>query len=56
MVAAYVVIVLRIPRIAVTDEIITRCPRFWARKTSIAASVCASAATKFVIAVCRFAS
>jgi hypothetical protein len=56
LVAAYVVTVLRMPRMAETDEIITRCPRRWSRKISMAASVCARAATKLVIAVCRLAS
>ena len=56
LVAAYVVTVLRMPRMAETDEIITRWPRFWARKISMAASVCARAPTKLVIAVCRLAS
>ena len=56
LVAAYVVMVLGMPRIADIDEIITRWPRFCARKISIAASVWARAATKLVIAVCRLAS
>jgi hypothetical protein len=50
------VMVLRMPRRAEIDEIITRWPLFWARKISIAASVWASAATKLVIAVSRLAS
>ena len=54
--AAYVVSVFGIPRIADIDDTITRCPASWSRKISIAASVWASAATKFVIAVSLLAS
>ena len=43
------------PRIADIEEMNTRCPRFCARSTSIAASAWQRAATKFVIAVCRLA-
>ncbi len=43
------------PRIADIEEMNTRCPRFWARKISMAASAWHSAATKLVIAVCLLA-
>jgi hypothetical protein len=41
-----------IPRIALIDETVTRCPSFCFRKISTAASHCARAAMKFVSAVC----
>ena len=53
--AAYAVTLPRMPRSALIDEIVTRCPAFCLRKISTAASHCASAATKFVSAVCRLA-
>ena len=55
-VAAYVVTVLGIPRMADIDEMTTRWPRFLARKISIAASHWASAPMKFVIAVALLAA
>ena len=55
-VAAYVVICLGMPRMADIELIITKWPAFCSRKISIAASDCASAATKLVIAVSRLAS